>query len=147
MATLSDNHSANHVAVGDDDDDDDAHSSGKADSTSKCQCCHVCCAKVYSHCFKPCMTKYNPLPETPSRCQRLRYAFLCPPHGPLNRVVTLALCLLLVWGVMWAISGEQALLGGNFFALIVLFVLCVLGGELMKLMHLPPLLGKPESFL
>ena len=110
-------------------------------TNSKCSCCIICCSRLYS-CCKPCMTKYNTLPEGSSRSQRCKHAFLCPPHGKLAKILTLVLCLLLVWGTCVALLGSTALPGGNLFGIFVLFVLCVLGGELASVMRLPPLLGK-----
>ena len=44
----------------------------------------------------------------------------------------MAVTLVLFWGVVWAVTEHHALPGGNFFGLIVLFVLCVLGGKLAE---------------
>ena len=110
-------------------------------TSNKCGCCRICCSKLYS-CCKPCMTKYNPQPEGATRCQRFRHAFLCPPHGKLAKILTLILSLLLMWGTSVSLFGATALPGGNFFGIFVLFVLCLLGGELVKPMRMPPLLGR-----
>lgn len=42
---------------------------------------------------------------------------------------------------------EEALPGGSFFALMVLFVLCVLCGKVAEKFKAPPLLGNSMSFL
>lgn len=46
-----------------------------------------------------------------------------------------------VWGVLISILGEAALPGGNFFSLMVLYVMAVLAGEGARILGLPPLLG------
>lgn len=47
-----------------------------------------------------------------------------------------------VWIVLYSVSGEQSLPGGNLFSLLVLFAGAVVGGHVFSLIHLPPLLGK-----
>lgn len=46
-----------------------------------------------------------------------------------------------VWIVLFSVSGEQSLPGGNLFSLLVLFAGAVAGGHVFSLIHLPPLLG------
>jgi hypothetical protein len=47
------------------------------------------------------------------------------------------------WGVLYSLLGDEALpLRGNYFALMLLFFLCVVGGYIAKLLHLPELLGE-----
>ena len=105
----------------------------------RCEGCRRCCLS----CCQPCMVRYNPLSADPSRGERVRHAFLCPPHGKLARVLTLALTVLVIWGVLWAITGSQALPGkdGNFFGILILLIFSVIGGEIVALIRLPPLLG------
>ncbi|ELU16618.1 hypothetical protein CAPTEDRAFT_34319, partial [Capitella teleta] len=80
-------------------------------------------------------------PPDPSCCQRFRYAFLCPPHGTVAQGLTLVLCLLLAWGLLWGITGAQALPGGNLFSIFIVVVCASVGGRLVQIIHLPPLLG------
>ena len=122
-------------------------SSGKdlQTSNSRCNCCRICCSKLYA-CCKPCMTKYNPQPEDATRCQRFRHAFLCPPHGKFAKILTLILSLLLIWATCVSLLGPAALPGGNLFGIFVLFVMCSLGGQLVNVMRMPPLLGKLKYF-
>lgn len=47
-----------------------------------------------------------------------------------------------VWIVLFSVSGEQSLPGGNLFSLLVLFAGAVAGGHVFSLIHLPPLLGE-----
>lgn len=43
--------------------------------------------------------------------------------------------------LVWAMTGEEGMVGGTFFGLYVLFLLCVLAGILVPYIKLPPLLG------
>lgn len=100
-----------------------------------------CYASCYA-CCKPCMTKHNQIWDDASLWERFKYGLMCPPHGNLSKCVTLLLMTVLFWGVSWAITGEEALPGGNLFSLFVLIICCVLGGYVVGLVHLPPLLGE-----
>lgn len=66
-------------------------------------------------------------------------------------------CLLLpvilagvLFGVIWSITVEECLPGGNLFGITVLFISALVGGKLVALVHLPklppfpPLLGETE---
>ncbi|XP_005406291.1 PREDICTED: mitochondrial sodium/hydrogen exchanger 9B2 [Chinchilla lanigera] len=90
------------------------------------------------------------LQEAPpdSNClQRLRQALACPPRGLLNRSVTNVIMAVLLWAVVWSITGSECLPGGNLFGIIILFYCAVTGGRLLGLVKLPtlpplpPLLG------
>lgn len=113
------------------------------DSTCKPKKCQALRSSCYTF-FKPCMHKHYPMPDDPKRKHKIHHAFLCPPHGKLGNVGTMVLTVLLIWGVLWSITGESALPGpnGNFFGLLVLLVCGLLGGGLVTLIKLPPLLGK-----
>ncbi|XP_069878465.1 sodium/hydrogen exchanger 9B1 isoform X2 [Dipodomys merriami] len=71
----------------------------------------------------------------------------CPPQGPLNKIITDGIIFILIWGILWTLSGHEALPGGNLFALLVIFCSAFLGGKLLQLIKiptvppLPPLLG------
>ncbi|XP_075400977.1 sodium/hydrogen exchanger 9B2 isoform X1 [Tenrec ecaudatus] len=86
-------------------------------------------------------------PTEDSHLQRLRRTFACPPHGLLGRIVTNVTMVVLLWAVVWSITGSECLPGGNLFGIIILFYCAVLGGKLMGLITfptlppLPPLLG------
>lgn len=97
------------------------------------RCCHSCC--------RPCMTEFNPLPPNPTRRDLIKYAFLCPVHGKVAKILTIAVTLIFFYAVVWALTTKEALPGGNFFALMVLFVCCLLGGAIVEKIRLPPLLG------
>ncbi|XP_042557591.1 sodium/hydrogen exchanger 9B2 isoform X2 [Dipodomys spectabilis] len=90
------------------------------------------------------------LPETPTELnclQRLRSAWACPPHGLLGRVITTVTMVVLLWAVVWSITGSECLPGGNLFGILILFYCAVIGGKLFSLIKLPtlpplpPLLG------
>ncbi|KAM4714128.1 sodium/hydrogen exchanger 9B2 [Anableps anableps] len=72
----------------------------------------------------------------------------CPrPKGLLNLLLTKACLMALLFGTVWAITGQECLPGGNLFGIVILFVCSVLGGKLLGLIQLPtlppfpPLLG------
>ncbi|XP_016079087.1 PREDICTED: mitochondrial sodium/hydrogen exchanger 9B2 isoform X1 [Miniopterus natalensis] len=88
--------------------------------------------------------------ETPTKSsplQRLRQTFACPPHGLLARVITNVTMVVLLWAVVWSITGSECLPGGNLFGIIILFYCAIIGGKLLGLIKLPtlpplpPLLG------
>lgn len=104
----------------------------------RCKECRICCLKL----CRPCMTKHHPLAANPTPRERCSHMFLCPPHGAVGHGLSLCVCAVLTWGTLWAIMGEDALPGGNLFALVVLVVAGYIAGALVKLIKLPPLLGK-----
>ena len=60
----------------------------------------------------------------------------------INKHLSYALILLLIWGSLWSLLGEEALPpNGYLFNLLVLFIVAYLSGEVTKLVSLPPLLG------
>lgn len=86
-------------------------------------------------------------PAESSLLQRLRQTLACPPHGSLDRVITNVTIIVLLWAVVWSVTGSECLPGGNLFGIIILFYCAVLGGKLLRLIKLPtlpplpPLLG------
>lgn len=86
-------------------------------------------------------------PTEPNSLQRLRRILACPPHGLLGRVVTNGTMVVLLWAVVWSVTGSECLPGGNLFGIIILFYCAVTGGKLFGLIKfptlppLPPLLG------
>ena len=70
--------------------------------------------------------------------------------SPLSPPVFLAAVL---FGVVWSITEDECLPGGNLFGITILFICAVIGGKLVALIHLPklppfpPLLGKAEKSL
>lgn len=91
--------------------------------------------------MRPCLRKANPLPENPTMLDKIKDMFLLPPHGIVGFILQITIICLQIWGILAAITGSEAMPGGNFFSLLVLFVLCVIGGRLISLANLPPLLG------
>lgn len=86
-------------------------------------------------------TSKNPLPENPTIPQRIKYAFLCPPHGIIGSYVTVLLIFAILYAVLLSLLGEMALPRSNIFGLWVLFICCVIGGYFVEFFRLPPLLG------
>ena len=99
----------------------------------------------------PLLASRRPLPASPTRVQKLRYAFLCPPHSTLGRIFTYSVTALTVWASAYCVLGQVALPGvapivitihgGSLFALLVLLIVSWVAGWLVHLVRLPPLLG------
>lgn len=106
-------------------------------SSPKCAAVGVC----FHNCSKPVSTKYHPLSEDPGKLERLRYAFMCPPHGNLAMYIQFFVLCAVTWVVLIALTKDQALPGGNIFSLVILFTAAVAGAYIFSLCRLPPLLG------
>ncbi|XP_008315377.1 sodium/hydrogen exchanger 9B2 isoform X1 [Cynoglossus semilaevis] len=71
----------------------------------------------------------------------------CPPRGILASLITKVILAGVLFGVIWSITVEECLPGGNLFGITVLFISALVGGKLVALVHLPklppfpPLLG------
>ncbi|KAM7376861.1 hypothetical protein PAMA_013569 [Pampus argenteus] len=72
----------------------------------------------------------------------------CPrPQGLINLLITKVCLFALLFGVVWSITGNECLPGGNLFGIVILFICSVLGGKLVGMIQLPtlppfpPLLG------
>ncbi|XP_078532194.1 sodium/hydrogen exchanger 9B2-like [Lissotriton helveticus] len=88
----------------------------------------------------------QPLPELPKEekpCRKLREIFACPPQGILARTVTNVVMVVLVWGIVWSITGAECLPGGNLFGVLFLLLCAVIGGKLVGLIKLPTLPSLP----
>ncbi|XP_029798410.1 sodium/hydrogen exchanger 9B2 isoform X3 [Suricata suricatta] len=91
--------------------------------------------------------KLQEIPTESNNLQRIRQAFACPPHGLLAKGVTNVTMVVLLWAVVWSITGSECLPGGNLFGIIILFYCAIFGGKLLGLIKLPtlpplpPLLG------
>ncbi|XP_046367310.2 sodium/hydrogen exchanger 9B2-like isoform X1 [Haliotis rufescens] len=116
----------------------------KSEQPKKCLALRTCCHRT----FKPIQTHYNPLPENATLGQRVKYFFMCPPHGKVGGFLVLLFMFGIWLAVLISLTGAEALPGGNLFALLVLFVTCWFGGYLVSLVKniipflpLPPLLG------
>uniref|UniRef100_A0A8V0YYT9 Solute carrier family 9 member B2 n=1 Tax=Gallus gallus TaxID=9031 RepID=A0A8V0YYT9_CHICK len=71
-----------------------------------------------------------------------RQIFACPPQGLLSRIVTSVSAVVLIWAVVWSITGPECLPGGNLFGILCLYFFAVIGGKifgLIKIGTLPPL--------
>ncbi|XP_055152848.1 sodium/hydrogen exchanger 9B2 isoform X3 [Symphalangus syndactylus] len=87
------------------------------------------------------------LQETPTEAnhvQRLRQMLACPPHGLLDRVITNVTVIVLLWAVVWSITGSECLPGGNLFGIVILFYCAIIGGKLLRLIKLPTLPPLPS---
>uniref|UniRef100_H3CYY8 Solute carrier family 9 member B2 n=1 Tax=Tetraodon nigroviridis TaxID=99883 RepID=H3CYY8_TETNG len=71
----------------------------------------------------------------------------CPPRGLLASLVTKVLLAAVLFGVVWSITEDECLPGGNLFGVTTLFICALIGGKLVALIRLPrlppfpPLLG------
>ncbi|XP_050417682.1 sodium/hydrogen exchanger 9B2 [Patella vulgata] len=89
----------------------------------------------------PCLAEYNEPDEDAGCCERLKYAFMCPPHGKVAMWISKIVAAAAIWGTFWAILGDEALPGGNFFSILVLIYACVIAAAIVELTPFPPLLG------
>lgn len=61
---------------------------------------------------------------------------------------SLGTMVVLLWAVVWSVTGPECLPGGNLFGIIILFYCAITGGKIFGLITLPtlpplpPLLGK-----
>lgn len=68
-------------------------------------------------------------------------------------VSTPVLLAAVLFGVVWSITEDECLPGGNLFGITVLFICALIGGKLMAFIRLPnlppfpPLLGKAEDLV
>ncbi|KAL4217023.1 Sodium/hydrogen exchanger 9B2 [Mactra antiquata] len=102
------------------------------------------CIKLEENCTKcciPCLTSHNPLPENASCGEKLMDAFRLPPHGKIASYLQFFVVCLQIWIVLYTLTHQEALPGGNFYSLLILFVCCVIGGYFISFVNLPPLLG------
>ena len=103
-----------------------------------CKCLRLLCTRV----CRPLMRRHNPMPDKVSRCARLHQALLCPPRGVLSDVLSVILGAFFIWGVLWGLTRDEALPGGNIFSLLVLFVTCSTAGAGARKLGIPSILGK-----
>lgn len=105
------------------------------------------CRQIWIKLWKPCLLKYQPLPDKPGFCDQLRHMLMCPPHGCMSKVLSLSLSVFLLWGISWTTLRQSALVGGQIFTFFVMAILSYLAGSLMKLIKSPPLPGKVSYIL
>uniref|UniRef100_A0A8C5D3I8 Cation/H+ exchanger transmembrane domain-containing protein n=1 Tax=Gouania willdenowi TaxID=441366 RepID=A0A8C5D3I8_GOUWI len=80
-------------------------------------------------------------------CPLLHRFFPCPPRGLLASLVTKVLLAAVLFGVVWSITEDECLPGGNLFGITILFLCALIGGKMVALIRLPklppfpPLLG------
>lgn len=97
--------------------------------------------KIGDSCCSPCLTSHNPLPEDANIFQKVRHAFMLPPHGILATYLQIAILYIEIWMFAYTLIHKEALPGANIFSLLTLFFCCSIGGYLISLINLPPLLG------
>ncbi|XP_044768594.1 sodium/hydrogen exchanger 9B2 isoform X3 [Neomonachus schauinslandi] len=88
--------------------------------------------------------KLQKIPTESNNLQRLRRTFSCPPHGLLDRGITNVTMVVLLWAVVWSITGSECLPRGNLFGIIILFYCAIIGGKLLGLIKLPTLPPLPH---
>ncbi|XP_077156863.1 sodium/hydrogen exchanger 9B2-like [Paroedura picta] len=74
--------------------------------------------------------------------RKLRHICGCPPQGNIGSIVTNVAAAALIWAVIWSITQQESLPGGNLFGFLFLFFSAVLGGKIVgqiKLPGMPPL--------
>ncbi|MED6254772.1 Sodium/hydrogen exchanger 9B2 [Ataeniobius toweri] len=80
-------------------------------------------------------------------CPLLRRFCPCPPRGLLASLITKVLLAAVLFGVVWSITEDECLPGGNLFGITILFICALIGGKVVALIRLPklppfpPLLG------
>ncbi|XP_075705875.1 sodium/hydrogen exchanger 9B2-like isoform X2 [Rhinoderma darwinii] len=80
-------------------------------------------------------------------CLKIRRFCTCPPQGLVSVIITNVIMTVLVWAVIWSITGPECLPGGNLFGILALLLCAFIGGKLVGLIRirnlppLPPLLG------
>ncbi|XP_045903850.1 sodium/hydrogen exchanger 9B2 isoform X1 [Micropterus dolomieu] len=86
--------------------------------------------------------------DPPVVCCPLLHRFCpCPPRGLLASLITKVLLAAVLFGVVWSITEDECLPGGNLFGITILFICSLIGGKLVALIRLPklppfpPLLG------
>uniref|UniRef100_A0A3B4AEZ2 Cation/H+ exchanger transmembrane domain-containing protein n=1 Tax=Periophthalmus magnuspinnatus TaxID=409849 RepID=A0A3B4AEZ2_9GOBI len=86
--------------------------------------------------------------DPPVVCCPLLHRFCpCPPTGLWASLVTKVLLAGVLFGVIWSITEEECLPGGNLFGITIIFLCALIGGKLVELIRLPglppfpPLLG------
>ncbi|GAB6018823.1 Sodium/hydrogen exchanger 9B2 [Chamberlinius hualienensis] len=77
--------------------------------------------------------------ETSDGCLTKLNRFLDKIRFP--KYILLIITGVFFWGNLWLLTGSSALPGGSLFALFFLSVFSWIGGELISVLHLPPLLG------
>ncbi|GBN62254.1 Sodium/hydrogen exchanger 9B1 [Araneus ventricosus] len=79
--------------------------------------------------------------KTTKREELLNSLKTCPPIAPLTTICALTLLVVLIYGTLWGMTGPMAVPGGPIFGLFALVVVCYLGGQFMRILKLPTLVG------
>uniref|UniRef100_A0A8C6RHB0 Solute carrier family 9, subfamily B (NHA1, cation proton antiporter 1), member 1 n=2 Tax=Nannospalax galili TaxID=1026970 RepID=A0A8C6RHB0_NANGA len=73
--------------------------------------------------------------------------FSCPPQGIFNKIITDGVTLIVLWILLWSLTGHEVLPGGNLLGLVIIFYSAFLGGKFLEVIRipivppLPPLIG------
>ena len=105
----------------------------------------------FHSCVSPLLLSQHPRIENPTKLQKLKYSLLLPPHGVVGDTLTMTMIILILWAVLYSVLGDLALPtgetipisveGGAVFTVILLLITAIIGGKLVQVVHLPPLLG------
>lgn len=68
--------------------------------------CGGACKKNLTTCKRHLLTENNSLSPNAPVLERLKYKFLCPPHGCVADLWTVSVVLLFLWTVLWAVTGK-----------------------------------------
>lgn len=119
-----------HAIIVDKAEQEDDHTNSRCSQPQdNCSCCI------------PCLTSHNPLPENANIFQKIRHSFMLPLHGSIASYIQFAVVCLQIWIVLYTLTHTEALPGGNYYSLLLLFICCAVGGYLISFANLPPLLG------
>lgn len=98
--------------------------------------CRACCKKAARR-----FQAQHPMPAGSSKCRRFTNLFLCPPHGPVARYLTLALVVAACWTMAWTLYGHDAIHGYTA-SVFLLYVCGFLGARIAVLVRLPSYSGE-----
>uniref|UniRef100_A0A669EUH0 Cation/H+ exchanger transmembrane domain-containing protein n=1 Tax=Oreochromis niloticus TaxID=8128 RepID=A0A669EUH0_ORENI len=96
---------------------------------------------------KPANPEQSPADLLGHQCPPYHICCMFPSKNPHNSLSSLVLLAVVLFGVVWSITEDECLPGGNLFGITILFICAVVGGKLVSLIHLPklppfpPLLG------
>ncbi|XP_015927329.1 sodium/hydrogen exchanger 9B2 [Parasteatoda tepidariorum] len=80
--------------------------------------------------------------EEPGKMKNLLLTLTtCPPIPPLSTAFALLLLAGFIYGTLVGLVGKDALIGGPVFGLYILLIICYLGGQLVRLLKIPTLVG------
>ncbi|XP_055338293.1 sodium/hydrogen exchanger 9B2-like [Paramacrobiotus metropolitanus] len=87
------------------------------------------------------LLKHGPEVEHPTRMEQMLKAIQCPPHGRVAYNITKIAAVVFTWLTVITLLKKQALPGSNFWGLCIVIMGAMVGGEIVKKLRLPELLG------